>query len=62
MHRLSALGSHFEPAYTAGQAPATPAPAGGKKDSLSVVDNRTGNILMPSMIPPEFRQVIRASH
>ena len=54
MHRLSALGSHFEPAYTAGQAPATPAPAGGKKDSLSVVDNRTGNILMPSMIPPRI--------
>lgn len=46
MHRLSVLGYHFEPAYTAGQAPATPAPAGGKKDSLTVTDNRTGKCLM----------------
>jgi len=42
MHRISVLGSHFEPAYLAGTEPAKPAPAGGIKDSLSVTDNRTG--------------------
>ena len=45
MHRLSLLGNQFEPAIinqqTAQEAPAAAAPA--KKDSLSVVDNRTGN-------------------
>jgi hypothetical protein len=43
MHRLQTLGAHFEPAYTAAQA--TPAASvGGKKDTLSIVDNRTGKI------------------
>ena len=45
MHRVSSLNNHFEPALLAGQTP-TPTPAaasvGVKKDSLSVVDNRTG--------------------
>lgn len=48
MHRLSLLGNQFEPALenqltTATAAPAQAAP-GGKKDSLSVVDNRTGKL------------------
>jgi len=43
MHRVSILGNHFGPAYTAGQAPTAGTPAsGGKKESLTVTDNRTG--------------------
>ena len=38
MHRLQTLGAHFEPVFTA----ATSAPTDGKKDTLSVTDNRTG--------------------
>lgn len=38
MHRISLLGSQFEPALQSQQTTAAPA----KKDSLSVVDNRTG--------------------
>ncbi len=38
MHRLSLLGNQFEPAVVSQQA----SPAPPKKDSLSVVDNRTG--------------------
>ncbi len=44
MHRLHSLGNHFEPAFTAAAnaPPAAPPTTTGKKDSLSVVDNRTG--------------------
>ena len=45
MHRLSLIGNQFEPAVInqqlTQQTPAAPA-APAKKDSLSVVDNRTG--------------------
>ena len=42
MHRLQSLGNHFEPAFTAAANAPPAAPTTGKKDSLSVVDNRTG--------------------
>jgi citrate synthase len=41
MHRVSLLNNQFEPALTSNAAAPT-APATGKKDSLSVTDNRTG--------------------
>ena len=43
MHRISLLGNHFDSALLAAQEAAKPA---GKKDSLSVVDNRTGKFFI----------------
>lgn len=42
MQRLSIFNSHFEPSATAA--------AEARKDSLSVVDNRTGMFLLPNLI------------
>jgi hypothetical protein len=43
MHRVSLLNNQFEPALTSNAAAPT-APGTGKRDSLSVTDNRTGKI------------------
>ena len=48
MHRLHLINNQFEPAQTS-QAAAPAAPA-TKKDSLTVLDNRTGKNLIQKLI------------